>query len=104
MHDIIQLLKKNFMQTISIFFDDEYSLYTFRYEYLFCFQTLDTNIYNTSIDRQTDRQIYLFDQIEKYNDRYILKAGQETFTKAKILPLAQRPPLHMIFYRNNGKA
>ena len=27
----------------------------------------------------------------------LLKAGQETFTKAKILPLAQRPPLQMIF-------
>ena len=26
-----------------------------------------------------------------------LKAGQETFTKAQILPLAQRPPLQMIF-------
>ena len=26
-----------------------------------------------------------------------MKAGQETFTKAKILPLTQRPPLQMIF-------
>ena len=24
--------------------------------------------------RQTDRQIYLFDQIEKYNDRYIIES------------------------------
>ena len=29
-----------------------------------------------------------------------MKTGQETFTKANILPLAQRPPLQMIFRKN----
>ena len=31
-------------------------------------------VFKISQDRQTDRQIYLFDQIEKYNDRYIIES------------------------------